>query len=131
MTNAFPTLFTILAPSVAEAVGMHGGLTMGERSTTTRVGFVRLLKVGSSGWVFMILAFANPANQVSKRGQRGSVPKSPGERQMHAAIDWVMQTYGNLSLEEERAAREKVSSYRAEKPDATEQRLALEGRPRP
>jgi hypothetical protein len=46
---------------------------------------------------------------------------------MHAAIDWVMQTYGNLSLEEERAAREKVSSYRAEKPDATEQRLAVEG----
>ena len=49
---------------------------------------------------------------------------------MQAAIDRVMQTYGmivNLSLEEERAAREKVSSHLAEQPDASEQELAVEG----
>ncbi|MCK1640318.1 hypothetical protein IVA95_22585 [Bradyrhizobium sp. 157] len=46
---------------------------------------------------------------------------------MHTAIDWIMQTTGNLSQEEERAAREKVSSYRAEKPDETEKQLAIEG----
>jgi hypothetical protein len=49
---------------------------------------------------------------------------------MQAAIDRVMQTYGmivNLSLDEERAAREKVSSHLAERPNASEQQLAVEG----
>jgi hypothetical protein len=49
---------------------------------------------------------------------------------MQAAIDRVMQTYGmivNLTDEETRATREKVSSYLAEKPDATEHQLAVEG----
>jgi hypothetical protein len=49
---------------------------------------------------------------------------------MQAAIDRVMQTYGmivNLSLEEEQAAREKVLSHLAERPNASEQELAVEG----
>ena len=49
---------------------------------------------------------------------------------MQAAIDRVMQTYGmivNLSLEEQRAAREKVSSHLAERPNASERELAVEG----
>jgi hypothetical protein len=53
-----------------------------------------------------------------------------GEKPMQAAIDRVMQTYGmitKLTDEETRAAREKVSSHLAEKPDATEHQLAVEG----
>lgn len=49
---------------------------------------------------------------------------------MQAAIDRVMQTYGmmnNLTPGEERAVREKVSSYLAEKHDITEHQLAVEG----
>jgi hypothetical protein len=49
---------------------------------------------------------------------------------MQAAIDRVIQTYGmivNLSADEERAAREKVTSYLAEKPEADENSLAIEG----
>jgi hypothetical protein len=49
---------------------------------------------------------------------------------MQAAIDRVMRSYGmmtNLSPEEQRLAREKVTSYLAEKPDASEQVLAIEG----
>ncbi len=49
---------------------------------------------------------------------------------MQAAIDRVMRTYGmlvNLTSNEEQAAREKVASYLAERPDATEQELAIEG----
>jgi len=49
---------------------------------------------------------------------------------MQAAIDRVMQTYGmmvNLSLEEEQAAREKGLSHLAERPNASEQELAVEG----
>jgi hypothetical protein len=49
---------------------------------------------------------------------------------MQAAIDRVMQTYGmivNLTADEERAAREKVTSYLAEKPDGDENALAVEG----
>ena len=55
---------------------------------------------------------------------------SKGRMKMQAAIDRVMQTYGmivNLSLDEERAAREKVSSHLAERPNASEQELAVEG----
>jgi len=55
---------------------------------------------------------------------------SKGRKQMQAAIDRVMQTYGmivNLSLDEEQAAREKVSSHLAERPNASEQELAVEG----
>jgi hypothetical protein len=47
-----------------------------------------------------------------------------------AAIDRVMRTYGmivNLTADEERAAREKVTSHLAEKPDADENSLAIEG----
>jgi hypothetical protein len=49
---------------------------------------------------------------------------------MQAAIDRIMQTYGmivKLTDEETRAAREKVASYLAEKPKATEDQLAVEG----
>jgi hypothetical protein len=49
---------------------------------------------------------------------------------MEAAIDRVMQTYGmiaRLTPDEERVAREKVSSYLAEKPEADEHALAVEG----
>jgi hypothetical protein len=49
---------------------------------------------------------------------------------MQAAIDRVMETYtmiANLSPSEERAAREKVSSYLAGKQGADEHALAVEG----
>ena len=49
---------------------------------------------------------------------------------MQAAIDRVMQTYGmlkNLSVDETQAAREKVVSHLAERPNATEHQLAVEG----
>jgi hypothetical protein len=49
---------------------------------------------------------------------------------MQAAIDRVMQTYGmlmTLTYNEEQAAREKVVSHLAERPDATEQELAVKG----
>ena len=49
---------------------------------------------------------------------------------MQAAIDRVMQTYGmmaNLSAEEQRVARERVTSYLAERPEASEHALAVEG----
>ena len=49
---------------------------------------------------------------------------------MQAAIDRVMRTYAmmtNLSPEEERVAREKVTNYLAEKPEASEQTLTVEG----
>jgi hypothetical protein len=48
---------------------------------------------------------------------------------MQAAVDRGMKTYGmivNLSAEEERATREKVISYLAEKPTADEKALAIE-----
>jgi hypothetical protein len=53
-----------------------------------------------------------------------------GEKTMQAAIDRVMQTYcmiEKLTAEEAQAAREKVSSYLAEKPEADERALAIEG----
>ena len=49
---------------------------------------------------------------------------------LQAAIDRVMQTYGmlkNLSVDETQAAREKVVSHLAERPNATEHQLAVEG----
>jgi hypothetical protein len=49
---------------------------------------------------------------------------------MQAAIDRVMQTYTmivKLSADEERAARQKVTSYLAAKPEADEHALAVEG----
>ena len=49
---------------------------------------------------------------------------------MQAAIDRVMQTYGmieRLSDEDMRVAREKVSSFLAERPQASEHQLAVEG----
>jgi hypothetical protein len=49
---------------------------------------------------------------------------------MQAAVDRVMKTYGmivNLTADEERAAREKVTSYLAEKPEADENALAIDG----
>jgi hypothetical protein len=49
---------------------------------------------------------------------------------MQAAIDRIMQTYAliaNLSPDEERATREKVSSHLAGKPDVDEKVLAVEG----
>jgi hypothetical protein len=49
---------------------------------------------------------------------------------MQAAIDRVMKTYGmivNLTTEQERAAREKVTSHLAEQPETDENALAIEG----
>jgi hypothetical protein len=49
---------------------------------------------------------------------------------MEAAVDRVMKTYGmmvNLTADEERATREKVASYVAEKPGSDEKALAIEG----
>jgi hypothetical protein len=53
-----------------------------------------------------------------------------GENIMLAAVDRVMKTYGmivHLTADEERATREKVISYLAEKPAADEKALAIEG----
>jgi hypothetical protein len=49
---------------------------------------------------------------------------------MEAAVDRVMKTYGmmvNLTADEEKATREKVASYLAEKPGSDENALAIEG----
>jgi hypothetical protein len=49
---------------------------------------------------------------------------------MQAAVERVMKTYGmmvNLTVDEEKAAREKVISHLAERPEADEQALAIEG----
>ena len=49
---------------------------------------------------------------------------------MQAAIDRVMQTYAmlvNPSADAERAARQRVTNYLAEKPAADERALAVEG----
>jgi hypothetical protein len=54
----------------------------------------------------------------------------PGENTMQAAVDRVMKTYGmivNLTADEERATREKVTSYLSERPAADENALAIEG----
>jgi hypothetical protein len=51
-------------------------------------------------------------------------------RDVDAGRDRVMRTYGmmtNLSPEQERVAREKVTSHLAEKPEASEQAPAVEG----
>jgi hypothetical protein len=53
-----------------------------------------------------------------------------GESSMQAAIDRVMHTYGmlvNLTLEEEQAAREKVSNFLANAKTDDENKLAVEG----
>jgi hypothetical protein len=49
---------------------------------------------------------------------------------MQAAIDRVMKTYSmivNLTAEQERAAREQVTSHLAEQPEGDENALAVEG----
>jgi hypothetical protein len=49
---------------------------------------------------------------------------------MQAAVDRIMKTYGmmvKLTADEERATREKVTSYLSEKPAADENALAIEG----
>jgi len=49
---------------------------------------------------------------------------------MQDAIERVMQTYGlmvNLTADQQQAAREKVASHLAEKPNASEKELAVEG----
>jgi hypothetical protein len=49
---------------------------------------------------------------------------------MQAAIERVIETYGmivNLTVDEERAAREKVTSYLSEKKGIDERMLAIEG----
>jgi hypothetical protein len=53
-----------------------------------------------------------------------------GGTAMQAAIDRVMQTYGmivNLTLDEERATREKVSVFLADAKTTDETKLAIEG----
>jgi hypothetical protein len=52
------------------------------------------------------------------------------EGTMQAAVGRVMKTYGmmvNLTVDEEKAAREKVISHLAERPEVDEQALAIEG----
>ena len=52
------------------------------------------------------------------------------ERDMQAAIDRVMDTYGmivNLTLEEERATRAKVSRFLADAETDDEHKLAVQG----
>jgi hypothetical protein len=52
------------------------------------------------------------------------------EGSMQAAVDRVMRTYGlmvSLTDDEERAARERVVSFLAEKPEIDEKALAIEG----
>jgi hypothetical protein len=49
---------------------------------------------------------------------------------MQAAVDRIMKTYGmivNLTVDEERAARQRVTSYLAAKPESDEKSLAIEG----
>jgi hypothetical protein len=49
---------------------------------------------------------------------------------MQAAVDRVMKTYGmivNLTSDEERAARERVMSHLADRSEADERVLAIEG----
>jgi hypothetical protein len=49
---------------------------------------------------------------------------------MQEAVDRVMKTYGmivNLTSDEERAARDRVTSYLAERPEADDRALAIEG----
>jgi hypothetical protein len=49
---------------------------------------------------------------------------------MQAAVERVMKTYGmmvNLTVDEEKAARERVISHLAERPEADEQALIVEG----
>ena len=49
---------------------------------------------------------------------------------MQAAVDRVMKTYGmivNLTPDEVRAARERVTSYLSERPEADDRVLAIEG----
>jgi hypothetical protein len=49
---------------------------------------------------------------------------------MQAAIDRVMKTYGmivNLTVDEQRAARQKVTRYLAGKPETDEKALAIKG----
>ncbi len=49
---------------------------------------------------------------------------------MQAAIDRVMLTFTlivNLTPDEQQAAREKVTSFLAKKPEASEHQLAVEG----
>jgi hypothetical protein len=53
-----------------------------------------------------------------------------GERIMQAAIDRVMKTYGmivNLTVDQERAARRRLTRYLADKPETDEKALAIEG----
>jgi hypothetical protein len=91
--------------------------------------FIGLLQCGqrlASMAIPPFFAITLPWNKSSPR----ALGVLQGENKMQAAIDRVMQTYGmivNLSLDEERAAREKVSSHLAERPNASEQQLAVEG----
>ena len=49
---------------------------------------------------------------------------------MQAAVDRVMETYGmieNFTPDEVKAARERVTSYLSERPEADDRALAIEG----
>jgi|SRR5580698_7646280 hypothetical protein len=92
--------------------------------------FIGLLQCGQrlASMVIPPLFRDNAAMEQKFPSSIGYAPR--GRVKMQAAIDRVMHTYGmivNLSLEEERAAREKVSSHLAERPNASEQELAVEG----
>jgi 1,2-phenylacetyl-CoA epoxidase catalytic subunit len=62
-------------------------------------------------------------------GSTAGLSRREGISTMQAAIDRVMRTYGmmfNLTAEEERTARERVSQFLADKA-ADENQLAIEG----
>jgi hypothetical protein len=67
---------------------------------------------------------------LEQRFRRGVYDSFLREKTMQAAIDRVMQTYcllEKLTDEEAQAAREKVSNHLAERPEADERLLAVEG----
>ena len=71
-----------------------------------------------------------PPNELMELKFPGRVYVVFRENSMQAAIDRVMQTYGmivNLTVEEEQAAREKVSRFLANAQTHDEHKLAVEG----
>jgi len=66
---------------------------------------------------------------LEQRFRRGVYDSVLKEKTMQAAIDRVMQTYCLLQKtdDEAQAAREKLSNHLAERPQADEQLLAVEG----
>lgn len=72
----------------------------------------------------------SPMNEWNKSSLRVLFLRFSGENVMQTAIDRVMHTYGmlvNLTLEEEREVREKVTTFLATAKTDDENKLAVEG----